>query len=479
MNFTRTALMACGAFALWVAPLTTTRSEDWAQFRGPNGSGVSTSSRKLPVEFSSTEKVRWSHDLGDSIASPIVADGRVFTVGMSGEESFAVHAFLASSGSQLWKSEVSTGKLPRITPPNSHASSTPAADDKHVYAYFSTIGLMAFDVTSGKEAWRCPLPKPAYLMDWGAAASPIVVGDLVIFNQDDDLNPYLIAVDKYSGQVKWKSPRSEMLAGYAVPVVCTANGRTDLVIAGSGLLKGYDPKTGQELWHCRSLLRTIMTSPVVKDDLIYVSVQSYGDEKRTLKFALLEWLDANQDGKLARDEVPREFHERFDASDKNHDKIIDATEIDFAFQSPVNQSAGGNTIQAVRGGGKGDVTKTHVVWNINNRSPSNLCSPLVVNDNVYVVKKGGLSSCFNASTGKSNWELKRIGNLGEYYASPVTGDGKVYITGDNGFVVVVESSTELKVLARNDLGGTCLASPAIADGKLYFRTREKLLCIGD
>ncbi len=468
------------AMALWSGVgVAVTSAEDWAQFRGTNGTGVSTSTRKLPTEFSSTEKVRWAHDLGDSIASPIVSNGRVFTVAMSGDETFAVLAFDATSGSPLWKTETKTGKLPRITPPNSHASSTPVADSKHVYAYFSTIGLMAFDVSTGQEVWRSPMPKPAYLMDWGAAASPIVVGDLVIFNQDDDLNPYLLAVDAATGKVRWKTPRSEMLAGYAVPVLCTANGRTDLVIAGSGLLKGYDPATGKELWHCRSLLRTIMTSPVVRGDTIYVSVQSYGDEKRTLKFALLEWLDTNQDGKLARTEVPVEFHDRFDASDKNGDKIIDEKEIDTAFQSPINQAAGGNTIQAVRGGGTGDVTKTHVLWNISNRSPSNLSSPVVVGENLYVVKKGGLSSCFSAANGKSNWELKRLGNLGEYYASPVAGDGKVYITGDNGFVVVLDQSNELKVLARNDLGNTTLATPAIADGRLYFRTREKLLCISE
>ncbi len=96
-----------------------------------------------------------------------------------------------------------------------------------------------------------------------------------------------------------------------------------------------------------------------------------------------------------------------------------------------------------------------------------------------MVKKGGLSSCFDAATGKTYWELKRIGNLGEYYASPVYGDGRIYVAGDNGTVVVLAAGPKLEVLARNDLGGTCIATPAIADGRLYFRTREKLICIGD
>src|SRR5206468_3727564 len=151
-----------------------------------------------------------------------------------------------------------------------------------------------------------------------------------------------------------------------------AEGQTDVVVAGTGKLKGYDPATGKEIWTCNTLLRTIMTSPVVRDGVIYVAVQSYGDASRTLKFALLEWLDTNQDGKLTRDEVPAEFRERFDASDKNKDGLLTGDEIDTAFQHPNNMVGGGNTIQAVRGGGTGDVTKTHVLWNYKGNAPSNL-----------------------------------------------------------------------------------------------------------
>ncbi|MFN9977859.1 MAG: serine/threonine protein kinase, partial [Phycisphaerae bacterium] len=122
----------------------------------------------------------------------------------------------------------------------------------------------------------------------------------------------------------------DMLAGYSIPVLCEAGGRTDLVVAGSGQLKGYDPATGKELWTCNTLVRTLMTSPVVRDGIIYIAVQSYGDEKRTLKFALLEWLDTNQDGILARDEIPTEFHTRFDQSDRDGNGKIDETEIETA-----------------------------------------------------------------------------------------------------------------------------------------------------
>lgn len=456
----------------------TLQAEDWPQFRGGNSSGVS-SSKNLPQAFSADSSVAWKAKLGDGIGSPIVKNGRVFVTAMTGDQKAAVFAFDAANGSPVWRTDFDTGKLPRITPPNSHASSTPATDGERVFVHFSTIGILAFDFATGKEVWRYAMPKPAYLMDWGAAASPVVHDGMVIFCQDDDLAPFLVAVDARTGKEKWKTLRKDMLAGYATPVLCTAGGRTDLVVAGSGKMKGYDPATGREIWTCNTLLRTIMVSPVVHDGVIYIAVQSYGDATRTLKHALLEWLDTNQDGILAREETPKEFHERFDASDKNKDKLIGPEEIDTAFQSPDNMAAGGNIIQAIKGGGAGDVTKTHVLWNLDHKTPSNLSSPLFYNNRLYLVKSGGMSSCYDAKDGKNLWERSRLGNFGDYYASPVAADGRVYIAGKNGFVVVLQDGPELKVLGKNDIGEEIIATPAIADGRLFIRTRENIFCIAN
>ncbi len=460
---------------LLAAPLA--QAEDWPQFRGPNASGVSTS-KNLPTTFSETENVVWKADLGEGIASPIVAKGKVFATAMTEPKTFTVFAHDAATGKQLWKRNIDTGPLPRITPPNSHASSTPAADGKRVYVYFSTLGLLAFDAETGADAWKHPLPKPAYLMDWGAASSPIVYKDSLVFCLDDDLNPYLLCLDAATGKQRWKTPRSDMLAGYAVPVICETKERTDLVVAGTGRMIGYDPETGKERWTCNTLVRTVMTTPVVKDGIIYVAVQSYGDSTRTLKFAILEWMDTNQDGKLSRDEVPKEFRDRFDASDTNKDGFIAGEELDGAFQTKGNRVGGGNIIQAIKGGGTGDVTKTHLLWNVTRGYPSNLTSPLVSGDRLLVVKGGGLSTSLNIEKGKTNWELERIENLGDHYASPVAADGKVFVAGRNGFIIVLEDSASLDVLAKNDMGGEIIATPAVAGGRLFVRTREKLFCVG-
>ena len=451
-------------------------SEDWPQFRGVNGSGVS-SSRALPTEFSQREHIAWQVKLGEGVGCPVIVNGRVYNTALVNEEMIAVFCHDAATGKQLWKQELPTGKLPRITPPNSHASSTPACDGKRVYVYFSTIGLVAFDAIGGREVWRHQLATPAYLMDWGAAQSPIVHDGMVFLAMDDDLAPYVVAADAATGELRWRTERADMLAGYAIPVLCTVEGRTDLVVAGTGKLKGYDPNTGKELWTCNTLLRTIMTSPVVQDGVIYIAVQSYGDSTRTVKFALLEWLDTNQDKLLAKKETPQEFWIRFDASDRNRDQVLDEKELDTAFQHPDNMAGGGNVIQAVRGGGRGDVTRSHLLWNVNSKAPSNLSSPVVSENRLYVVKAGGLASCFDIAKGEVLWERKRIQNFGDYYASPIAADGKIYIAGRNGFVVVLRDSREFEILAKNDMGEEIVATPAIAEGRLFIRTRQTLFCV--
>ncbi len=468
-------VLACAMLTGTTAAL----AEDWPQFRGPNASGVSTESKNLPVAFSNTDKVLWSAELGEGIACPIIAGGRTFATTMVDKHTFAVISFDAATGKEQWRKTFPTGPLPDITPPNTPASSTPASDGDRVYVYFSTLGLMAFDAADGKLLWKKPIQLPFYLLDWGAAQSPIVFEDMVIFNQDDDLSPFLVAFDKYTGKLRWKTERNDMLAGYAIPVICRAGGRTDIVIAGSGKLKGYDPSNGKQLWTCNSLLRTIMTSPVVRNDKIYVSLQSYGDTSRVLKFALLQWKDTNQDGKLSRKELDKAFWKKFDHGDANQDGFLVDDEIDKAFQSPGNMVGGGNIIQAIKGGGSGDVTKSHMVWNLDSKAPSNIASPLVVDGRVFVVKKGGISASFNAETGATVWNRKRIRNLGNYYASPIAGDGKIYVTGENGFVVVLKQGPKVEVLGKNDMGESCTATPAIADGRLYIRTLTKLYCISE
>ena len=455
--------------------------EDWAQFRGPNASGIAAESQHTPIEFSTGKNVAWSVDLGRGVACPVIAAGRCFATAMTKDGQFAVIGFDAVTGRELWKTvyEVAQDQLPEITPPNEHASSTPASDGERVFVHFSTLGLIALDAKTGRELWKHPLPMPFYLMGWGPANSPIVYEDLVLFNLDDDLASYLVALDRKTGDVRWKKERPEMLGGYAVPVLCTAGGRTDVVVAGSGKMKGYDPLTGSERWTCNSLLRTIMTTPVVQKDRIYITVQSYGDTSRVLKYALLQWRDTNQDGKLSKDELESAFHEKFDRGDANGDGFLVDDEVSAAFQAPTNMAGGGNIIQAIRGGGEGDVTKSHMLWNLDEKTPSNIASPLAFDGRLFMVKKGGISAAFHLKDGSTAWTRKRIGNFGNYYASPVAAGNRIYVPGENGYIVVLKAGPEVEVLAKNDVGDSLIATPAIADDRLYVRTLHRLFCFAE
>ena len=182
---------------------------------------------------------------------------------------------------------------------------------------------------------------------------------------------------------------------------------------------------------------------------------------------------------MEKSEFNKAFWKKFDRGDKDRDGFLVDDEIDDAFQVAGNRVGGGNIIQAIRGGGTGDVTKTHIVWNLDNKSPSNIASPLVVDDQLFVVKKGGISASFNAQNGETLWTKKRIRNLGNYYASPIAGDGKIYVMGENGYLVVLQQGAKLKILGRNDMGETTVATPAIADNRVFVRTLNQLFCISN
>ncbi|MDP6445232.1 MAG: PQQ-binding-like beta-propeller repeat protein [Pirellulaceae bacterium] len=474
---------------------TTTQAEDWPQFRGPNCNGLSTS-KSLPSQFSLKENLLWRAQLKDGIGCPVVASGRVFSNAMTGPQTVTLFCHDAKTGDELWRRDLATGALPEIHKTNSQAATTPAADGDRVYFYFSTLGLYAFDAKTGEQEWRVKLPTPYFVFKWGPGMSPVLHGDKVIFCQDDDLHPAIYAFDRKTGDQIWKVDRTDMAVNYSHPVVCRAkNGKDELVVGGTGKLVGYDPDSGKQLWQARVLLRNIKTTPVSQDGVIYISLQSGGIANQWL--ATADQADTgDSDGRLTKAEmqafvgdvkIPAAFFARFDRGDVNKDGYLEGQELDNAFLSPENfagarwdeEDPSDQYIIAVRAGGRGDVTKTHVLWKRETRAPDHIVSPLVVENRMFVVKGGGIASCFNTETGEPIWDQKRIRNVGEYFASPIYGDGKIYVVGENGNVIVMDSGPQLKVLSKSDLGDSCLATPAIADGRIYFRTRSSLLCFAD
>lgn len=473
----------------------TLRADDWPQFRGPNCTGISSEDHKLPAEFSPTKNVQWTADVGDGIGCPVAADGRVFTSGMIDDQTLALFAFDAASGDELWRKTWPTPELMEVHKTNSHASTTPAADAERVYFYFKTLGMLALDAKTGDLLWQQELPKPFFVFKWGAGMSPVLYRDKVIFCQDDDLYPALYAFDKQTGEMVWKDDRSEMAVNYSHPVICTTDRGDELIVAGTGKLIGYDPDTGERLWHAKTLLRNIKTTPVCVGDTIYISVQSGGIANQWLA-SVDQAETGNSDGKLTKDEmqafvgetkIPEAFYARtFDRGDTNQDGILEGAEFDEAFLFPDNfagasfesEEPADEYILAVRSGGRGDVTDTHVLWKHPTKHTDHIVSPFVHDGRMLLVKGGGITTLFDASTGKPLRKAKRIPNASPYFASPIYGDGKIYLAGDNGRMVVLEDGPDYEVLARNDMDESIVGTPAIADGRLLVRTRTKLFSIG-
>ncbi|OYW13580.1 MAG: serine/threonine protein kinase, partial [Planctomycetales bacterium 12-60-4] len=414
------------------------------------------------------ENVHWSATVGDGIGCPIVADGRVFVSGMTGDETVTLFAYDAATGKKLWQRDWATGPLPDIHKTNSQASATPAADGERVYFYFWTLGLLTVDAKTGADVWEQTLPIPFFVFKWGPGMSPVLYKDLVLFCQDDDLAPALYAFDKRSGELRWKDDRVDMAVNYSHPVVCTVDGRDEIVVGGTGMLIGYDPATGHRNWFAKVLLRNIKTTPVV------------------------------QDGKLDKDEIrafvgkqpiPEAFFAKtFGRGDLNKDGFLEGRELDVAFLHPDNfagasfeslgPKAAEERILAVRGGGHGDVTKTHVMWMHPTKYTDHIVSPFVSEGRMFLIKCGGLTTVFDTKTGEPTRSVQRLGGGGDYFASPVAGDGKIYLASENGTVLVLKNTEDFEELADNDLGESIVATPAISDGRLYIRTRTKLLTIG-
>jgi outer membrane protein assembly factor BamB len=498
-------------------------AEDWPQWRGANCGGVSSSTKKLPEKFSPTENVRWSAVVGDGISSPCVCAGRVYCTAMTTPDGvtlekpefkdltqFVVMCFDQQSGKKLWQKSFSAGPepLPPIHAVNSYASATPAADAERVYVYFTRIGLVALDATDGHQVWQYSVPEPFFIFDWGPGMSPVLCDNKLLFVQDDDLTPALYALNKVTGELLWMDDRSDMAVSYSHPIVSETASGGEIVVAGTGKLIGYEPETGRRKWTADVFCRNIKTTPASVNGTIYVSVEGYG-----MSYQWRATADSDGDGKITKAEIlasrkdqqskiPDAFWKKFERGDANGDGVLEGEEIDNAFLDPRNKAGlldaetrarGGEekdwkkwdaelikeaSIQAVRGGGEGDVSATHVLWKHKSKAPDHLISPLVAEGKMLLVKGNGILTSYETEKGTAVGKPRRLkGDPGSILASPVLGDGKIYIAAENGKIVVVRNDDSGEELAVNDMGEPCIGTPAIADGQIFLRTRTQLWCI--
>jgi outer membrane protein assembly factor BamB len=435
--------------AACLVAVVTASGRDWPQYRGPRASGVDDSA-PLPTTWNvaTGENIRWKTPIpGLAHASPIVWGDRVYVatavhaggnsdlkVGLYGDIASAPGAdpiqwrLLAldkSTGAILWDVPGHEGvpKVARHTKAT-HCNSTPATNGDRIVAIFGSEGLFCFD-SSGMLLWEKdlgPMDSGYFQMpsaQWGFASSPIIHEDKVIVLCDVQQGSFIAAFELDDGREVWRTPRSDVPT-WSTPTIVTAGGRTQIAVNGWRHTGGYDFATGRELWKLDGGGDIPVPTPVAMDDLIYFT---------------------SAHGRL-------------------------------------------RPMRAIRSDATGDLTpddsgatKPGIAWN-HDRRGNYMQTPIVVGGLLYGCADIGVVTCFDARSGEIRYS-ERLATSGQgYTASPVSDGRHLYFTSELGNVFVVPATAEFSVVATNDLEETCLATPAISHGTLFFRTRNNLVAIG-
>jgi outer membrane protein assembly factor BamB len=457
----------CGTF---------TQASDWPRFRGPNGSGVS-DGRNLPVTFDPGQNVVWKAVIPPGHSSPILTDDRIFLTAYD-DKKLLVICLERSTGKELWRRGIIKNRSERRSAGNDPATPTPATDGKNVYAFFSDFGLISYD-PQGTERWRVALGP--FTVPHGMASSPIAADGKIILVADQAENSYIAAFDQKTGQTAWKTDRLNFVGGYTSPILYKpANGATQVVISGPLELAGYSVETGKKLWGVNGMGVMPISSPVVSKDTFYV----YTDAVPPFEMLVNQMkADRNQDGKVSPDEFPDPaFRGAVLAIDReygNKDGAVDAAEWNRALGLT---QGGNNSFLAVSvdqaNSQPNQSSPGKIKWRLT-KFLTDSSSVLIYKGVIYLVKSGGIVTTINPETGEILKQGRLKGALDEYYASPVAADGKVFFVSQAGKVSVIKAGgNDWEVLAVNDLGEECYATPAIADDRIYIRTQSALYSFG-
>ena len=428
-----TTLLAIVVLSVVAVAAQQSRSVSWPQFRGPNSSGLG--SGKPPVNFGPDQNVRWKTAVGPGLSSPIISDGRIFLTEFDrANKQLATLCIDRRTGKILWRRSVAPEQIEKVHEISSPAGATPATDGERLFVYFGSYGLLCYDL-NGNLKWerRLPMPENPY----GAVASPIIAGDLLVLNHQGK-DAYLLAVNRRDGRTVWKTDRSMFQYGWSTPVHWRHDGIDEIVVLGGDFkpnqrLMAYNLADGAERWWVGGLPPSGKSTPVIGGGLVFLAAPDI----------ILETA----------------------AETRNPER---------AAQFYAKNSA---RVMAVRPGGKGEINQTHVVWSERKGVPG-VPSPLYYNGRLYTFLNGGIVFCRVAKTGELVYS-GRLGAPGYYYSSPVAADNKIYIASEDGVVVVLDAGEELKVLATNKLDGAILATPALAGGNIYVRTENHLYAFGN
>ena len=400
-------------------------AKEWTKFRGPTGDGHVTV-KSIPLKWSDTENVKWKVSVpGKGWSSPVISKGKIYLTSAVAEgdnqDAADVHRELrvicydSSDGKELWDTKVFEQKpLKRpIHSKNSHASPTPIIEDGKVYVHFGHMGSACLDL-KGKILWKNNELK--YDPLHGNGGTPIIVDNLFFYSADALTNPFVVALDKNTGKVLWKKQRSETdqsrKFSFSTPTLIRMGGRSQIISPASGAVFSYDSKTGEELWSVDYGGWSVIPKPGVYKNMIYVGT---GYERAHI-------LGIRVDEKS-----------------------------------------------------KGNVTESHVEWEITKRAP-NTPSFMVVDDLLYFISDGGIATCVEPLTGEIIWQERTAGPIS---ASPVYFNGMIYFLDEQGKTTVIKAGRKFEIIAENKIKERTLASFGISEGAIYIRSEKSLFRIGE
>ncbi len=409
----------CAAALLFMAA--TVSADNWPQWRGPQLNGLS-GETNLPVKWSKTENIAWKLPVPErSGATPIVWGDHVF-LNIGEGRSLAVWSVNRNTGAVQWKRPLGGGNVRMMK--QQMSSPSPVTDGTTVWVMTGTGLLRAFDF-AGKELWLRDLQKDygRFGIQWGYASSPLLHEDSlyvqVLHGMHTDDPSYVLRIHKASGKTLWRverptKARQESPDAYTTPALLRYKGVTEIVISGGDVVTGHDQATGKELWRA-------------------------------------DGLNPNNEGNY-----------RVVASPLVHGETIVA---------PSRE----RPLLVLRAGGRGDVSKSHVMWRFN-QGPD-VPSPVSDGTYLYSINDRGIMFCLDLKTGSSVYGPQRLRNA-TYSGSPVLADGKIYITDEDGVTSVVRAGPKFEKLAENDFAEYTLSSPAVSEGQIFIRTDTALYAIG-
>lgn len=432
------AIPAVPLFAALLAALPLTLPQglaaDWPSWRGPNGNQISPE-QKFPTRWkwandgAEKENILWRTPLPEpGNSSPILLGKRIFlTQALDDGKRRALLAFDRTSGKELWRQEVAWPKEDSRHETNPHCAASPVTDGERVVVSFASAGIAAYS-PEGKPLWQADLGPQKH--GWGQGSSPVIHGDQVLVYHGPGEFSTLYALDKRTGQVKWKTALKEehpterfdgfagksggALGSFSTPLVVTQNGRDEIVLPAANQLRAFSPADGRELWHCDGM-----------NPLVYTSA-SYGE----------------------------------------------------------------NTIVALGGffgsvifakpGGEGDVTDRRLAYE-RRAKKHRIGSPIIHGGHVYLATTDGFGQCLNLKTGENVWEerLPATRSNGETWASMVLAGDKLYVVNRSGDTLVLRAAPKFELIASNPVGELSNSTLALSNGEIFLRTHAALYCIGE